>query len=297
MSDLPSVSVILPVLNGGHLLSMAVGSIVRQSFSDWELLIIDDGSDDGCTGFLQDLQDDRIILIKDGRNVGLAARLNQGVHLARGKYIARMDHDDVCHRDRLRKQICFLECHPAIDLLATASVVIDSLGRLHGLLPFHREHHQLCASPWKAIYMAHPTWMGRRTWFLQHPYADPAPYRCEDQELLLRAHEHSTYACLADALLAYRVNGDDGRLKRIKTSMALIRMRCGYFWQKRKFFAFVRSASWGIARLVRDCIGVSNSLFSSGKFRAASQPASAQVYEFWKREPLVQGRYSKRDGC
>ena len=80
----PKITVAMPVFNGGEFLRPAVLSIVKQTFSDWELLIIDDGSTDGSLETIQDIQDARIRVIKDGLNKGLAARLNEAIDLARG---------------------------------------------------------------------------------------------------------------------------------------------------------------------------------------------------------------------
>lgn len=203
---LPRISVAMPVYNGGDDLRVAVASVLAQSFTDWELILIDDGSTDGVLDTL-DLSDPRIRLVRDGRNFGLAARLNQAIELARGHFFARMDADDVSHPERFARQVAFLDSTPEVDLLGVRSVVIDWSGRVVGDMPFRATHSEICAAPWRGFYLVHPSWMGRTAWFRRHRYADPAPYYCEDQELLLRTYTESCFAALPEALFAYRTSG------------------------------------------------------------------------------------------
>lgn len=223
----PRVSVAMPVYNGGADLRLAVGSVLAQSFAEWELLLIDDGSTDGAIDAL-DLADPRVRLIRDGSNQGLAARLNQAIAIARGEYFARMDADDVCHPERFARQVAFLDAHPEVDLLATRCVIIDGAGHVTGILPFAANHVEICARPWLSFPMPHPSWMGRTAWFGRHNYAFPAPYYCEDQELLLRTHATSRFAALPEALFAYRVSGRLPWRKLFRARRALFRVQVAW---------------------------------------------------------------------
>ena len=200
----PLVSVILPVFNGGDYLVTAVKSIIHQTYTHWELIIIDDGSTDNAIKNLASVIDSRIRILSDGLNKGLASRLNEAVKIATGVYIARMDADDVCFPTRLAEQVEFLDTHPTIDLVGCRAVVFKSAEKIIGLLPFRDSHAQLCAQPWRNIPLPHPTWMGRRHWFSAHPYRLPEVRRAEDQELLLRCYPASTFACIDKVLLGYR---------------------------------------------------------------------------------------------
>jgi glycosyltransferase involved in cell wall biosynthesis len=93
MAETPLATVAMPVFNAGRFLRPAVLSIIRQTLTDWELLIIDDGSTDGAVDSIADIDEPRIIIVRDGENKGLAARLNEAADRARGKYFARMDQD------------------------------------------------------------------------------------------------------------------------------------------------------------------------------------------------------------
>ena len=209
MTLAPLVSVVLPVYNAGTTLPLALASIVRQSFRDWELILIDDASTDGCVSALAALgpPDSRVRIIREARNQGLAARLNQGIDLAAGRYLARMDQDDIAYPERLETQVKFLETHPDIDLVATRTLLFRDDGSAIGLSPLRRTHEEICATPWRGFFLPHPTWMGRIEWFRRHRYRIPEVVRAEDQDLLLRSYRTSCFACLPEVLLGYRQPG------------------------------------------------------------------------------------------
>lgn len=198
----PVVSIGMPVRNCEKTLSIAIRSILNQTFPHWELLVVDDGSSDG-TAAAAGIEDPRIRVMADGFHAGLPARLNQAVRLSRGKYFARMDGDDVAFPERLARQVRYLEAHPEVDLVAASVLVFKGEGEVIGQRTMREPHAWICRRPWGSFPMAHPTWMGRREWFQANPYS-PAAVRSEDQELLLRTYRHSRFAGLADVLLGYR---------------------------------------------------------------------------------------------
>ena len=203
--DEPLVNVAMPIYNIGKYLRPAVLSIMQQTLTDWELYIIDDGSTDNALSYIADVQDSRIIIIKDGQNKGLAARLNEVINLAKGRYFALMDQGDFSYPDRLSKQVDALEESLDLDLLSTRAIKISMEGEPLGYLPSLLSHAEITSARWKGFCMPHPTWMGRLQWFKKNHYAEPAPYLCEDQELLLRTFEESNFSCLEEVCLAYRV--------------------------------------------------------------------------------------------
>ena len=217
----PTVSIVLPVYNAGSVLPQALASISFQTLRDWELILIDDGSTDGCLSGYEPA-DDRIKLIQDGRNLGLASRLNEGIDRARGRYVARMDADDVAYPERLETQTNFLEEHPEIDLVAARTLLFREDGRAIGLSPFRRTHGEICAAPGRGFFLPHPTGMGKTEWFRRHHYHLPEFVRAEDQELLLRTYNTSRFACLPEVLLGYRkTNVPLGKILTARKSLAL----------------------------------------------------------------------------
>jgi glycosyltransferase involved in cell wall biosynthesis len=200
----PLVSIGMSVFNCERTLSTAIQSIVNQTYPNWELIIIDDGSQDRTLSIAKSFLDPRIKVITDGCNQRLPIRLNQAIGLSRGKYFARMDGDDISYPERLQRQVEHLEQHPEIDLLATAGVNFDRNGRATGATPWKQSHAEICARPWVGFPMIHPTWMGKLDWFQKFQYR-PDAIGMEDYEIMLRAHQNSRFASLPDILLGYRV--------------------------------------------------------------------------------------------
>jgi glycosyltransferase involved in cell wall biosynthesis len=146
-------------------------------------------------------------LIADGTpNRGLAGRLNQGVGLARGRYIARMDGDDVSFPQRFERQVQFLSQHPEVDLLGCGMVIFNDSGRLIGVQRARLTHPEICGNLMHSCLLPHATWMGPADWFRRNRY-DERNRRAEDRDLLLRTHRTSRFAGLSDILYGYRVNG------------------------------------------------------------------------------------------
>lgn len=232
----PTVTVAMPVYNAGLHLRAAVASIVQQTFTDWELLLMDDGSDDGALDSLEALTDPRIRILRDGTNRGIAVRLNEAVDLARGRYFARMDADDVSFPDRLAKQVGQLQADDALDLVATRAIVIDEKNRITGSFPSAISHELICARPWLGFPLPHPTWMGRTAWFRAHRYAVPAPYQCEDQELLLRTHAHSRFGTVDELLFAYRVKTTKDWRLLPKIRRATVQYQLRHFLDRKQWY-------------------------------------------------------------
>lgn len=233
----PLVSIGLSVRNGAATLRTALASILQQTYPNWELWLLDDGSTDETINVARQFKDPRIHLIADGKNLGLAARLNQAVGLAQGRYFARMDGDDVCYPERLARQVAFLESRPDIDLLGCGAIVFNGNGQAVGRLPLRLEHAEICARPWAGFYLAHPTWIGRLDWFRKNPYR-PSALRAQDQDLLLRTYRHSRFAALPEALLGYR-----------QEALSLSRVLRGrYHFSRALFRQVIEGADWRLVR-------------------------------------------------
>lgn len=162
--DNPTISIIMPLYNSGAYLNEATQSIVAQTFTDWELIIVNDSSTDNGPDIAQDwtTKDNRIRLINNTRAKGLAGAINSGLAASRGRYIARADGDDINHPDRLASQYRFLETHPDI---AIVGAWYETFGE--GLPRIIRKHPtQSVVIAWKFLtntYFCHPTTMYRRS--------------------------------------------------------------------------------------------------------------------------------------
>ena len=200
---MPSLSVLLVVRNGAPTIEHAVRSILWQSWADWDLLVLDDGSTDDTVAIVRRLGDARIRLTVDHQRRGLAARLNEGIALATGDFIARMDADDVALPHRLAEQIGFLESNPSVDVVGGNALIIGDDLALLGARRLPENHAAIVPGPLGPVYLMHPTVMARRSWYLRNQY-DPALLGAEDHELFVRAAPASCYANLPSVVLAYR---------------------------------------------------------------------------------------------
>ncbi len=130
MVTIPQVSIIMPVYNTAPFLREAMDSMLSQTFSDFELIVLNDCSPDNAEEILDTYDDPRIVRYKGEKNVGLSNVLNVGIEMARGKYIARMDSDDISMPNRLQVQVDYLESHLEIDLV---SVGMELFGASEGV--------------------------------------------------------------------------------------------------------------------------------------------------------------------
>lgn len=183
---MPLVSIIMSVYNGEKTVSSAIDSIITQSFNDFEFIIIDDGSTDDTKTILEEfsLVDNRIKIISR-ENKGLIDSLNDGIALARGKYIARQDDDDRSHYDRLRQQVCFLEKNDDYVLCGTSHKVVDENGDFlkYAFLP--ECDKKLRSLIYDGVF-AHGSVMIRKSALDCIGYYNRTALYCEDYELFIR---------------------------------------------------------------------------------------------------------------
>jgi glycosyltransferase involved in cell wall biosynthesis len=199
----PLVSVGLRFFNNEKTLGRAIESILNQTYQNWELILHDDGSRDHSLEVARGFQDPRIKLFTEGVNRHRSVRANQSLKLARGKYYAVIDGDDLAYPRRLERQVVYLERHPDIDLVGAWVIVFKGDGMPLGKRTPPQTHSAICARPFAGIPIAHPTFLGRLKWFQQYCY-DEAMQRVEDQDLLLRSYRFSCFANLPEILLGYR---------------------------------------------------------------------------------------------
>jgi glycosyltransferase involved in cell wall biosynthesis len=199
----PLVSIAMPVYNCEKTLAQAIRSILLQTFQDWEFIIINDGSTDKTMDIAQSFDDPRIRVFADGEQKGLPMRLNEAVKESRGKYIARMDGDDIAYPRRLERQLAYMKEHPEVDLVGAGILVFGFEGvalgkRVGGKIPRRRS-----AIVGGSIPIAHPTFFGKTEWFTQNRYS-VWPKNFQDQHLLLQTLSTSVLRVLPEILLGYR---------------------------------------------------------------------------------------------
>jgi GT2 family glycosyltransferase len=201
----PQISVVLPVYNSDAYLRAAVASIVSQSFGDFELLAIDGGSADESMRILAEFaQGDARIRIVRQSGRGLVAALNEGIALARGAFVARMDADDISLPERFARQVEFLRRNPDIAVVGSAMTLIDAAGQPVRDIVYPQEPAEVARALERGSALAHPAVMMRRD-AVQRAGGYRAVFEfSEDYDLWLRLSEQSLLANLPDKLLLYR---------------------------------------------------------------------------------------------
>lgn len=208
-ADDPKVSVLLPVHNGSEHLRAAVESVLEQTFSDFELLIVDDCSSDDSVSIVEGYPDPRIRLVRNERNLGQVETLNRGLAAARGQYVARMDQDDVCLPARFERQVALLDAEPQVGVVASWMDFVDPSGRV--LWKLRDVVDDYCAFVYLILVnrlpLAHPTVMFRRRLVLELGGYDPSVHLAEDQDLWRRiALAHQEARVVKEVLFRYRVH-------------------------------------------------------------------------------------------
>ncbi len=200
----PRVTVLMPVYNAAPHLREAVDSILGQTFSDFEFLIIDDGSTDGSAAIIRSYPDTRLRFIQNQRNLGLTATLNFGLDLAQGEYVARMDADDISLPERLAKQAAFLDASPSVGI---AGVWAWTFGDARFKIPHPAGAERIRAKLLFDSALVHPAVMMRRSALNAHNLRYRALGHFEDYELWQRAARVFPLANLPEYLFHYRVSG------------------------------------------------------------------------------------------
>jgi glycosyltransferase involved in cell wall biosynthesis len=212
----PLVSVVMSVLDGADFLSEAVESILAQTFRDFEFIIVNDGSTDASASILDYFQQqDGRVQVYHRENRGLVESLNWGCSLARGKYIARMDADDIAVCERLAWQVRFMERDPNIGALGGAVELIDGPGASLGVAYTPLNDHEI-RSRFPECPFWHPTVIMRTQAFRSTGGYRKIVIDAEDHDLWLRMAERFALANLGDVIVRYRVHPGQVSVRKCK---------------------------------------------------------------------------------
>ena len=235
----PTISVGIPFYNAEKFLAFAIQSVLCQSYTNWELILVDDGSTDNSLKIAKEFagNDRRIKVLCDGENKKLPNRLNQLIKESEGKFIARMDADDIMHPSRLEVQLKYLLENDQVDLVSTGLVSIDDQNRVCGFRSVNSLITEI-SKPFK-FHIAHPTVMARKEWYLRNLYSLDYP-RAEDFELWCRAYGKNDLkiAILPDLLLFYREFGNISIDNLLKTCSDEHKIR-NYYQMNNKIYNFI----------------------------------------------------------
>jgi|GEM_PF-523506 len=218
---MPSLTVIMPAFQAAATIEWAIASVVAQTFTDWELIVIDDASTDETTALAEHCaaRDPRIKVIRLERNQGAAAAMNRGWQATSSPFVAIHDADDESLPGRLAAQLNFMQNHPEVDVLGGGARFIDEVGRTVAWVRHPSEHAELAARRWRQSPFVHSTVVMRRE-FLIATGGYPAGMRlAEDFDLWMRgfADGRFRYHNLAEILVLYRTRSVQ-RWKMIRAS-------------------------------------------------------------------------------
>lgn len=203
--NVPLVSVILPVYNSEKFIREAVQSILDQTYANFELLIFNDASTDGTWDLLKSFEDPRIKLFNSDTNVGYLMHLNEGIRIAKGKYLARMDADDISLNERFKEQVDFLENNEDVGVCGTAIEIFGDRNKTYVPSEKHDDilFDLLLFSP-----IVHPSVMIRRSILDENEILyDQDFYTAEDYHLWVRLSNITKFHNLSKVLLKYRWYG------------------------------------------------------------------------------------------
>lgn len=229
------VTIAIPVFNGMPYLRDTIASVINQTYKDWTLYLINDGSTDGSLEVMEEFasKDSRIHIINDGTNKGLIARLNESIAMTETKYYARMDADDIMYRTRIEEQVHYLEEHPDVDVVGASIMTIDNKNNIIG-----SGYNEGTVKGF-----IHPTVMGKTLWFKENPYSDWA-LRAEDFELWTRTVGKSVFRAIGKPLLFYREFGIPTFKKYYFSQVTLLTIF-------RRYKSYDRSFSWFFVNTIK----------------------------------------------
>jgi glycosyltransferase involved in cell wall biosynthesis len=241
----PDMTVGISFKNPGPDFKLAVQSVFAQSFTNWELILMDDGSVDDSVDFARSLRDPRVRLYSDGYSRNLNVRLNEMVGLANGRYFVRMDADDAMHPHRLERQLAALEHHGRSTVVGSAAYSMDRESNIIGMRP--EPSRQKTGFSARHSFL-HPTVAASVAWFRQNPYTESSAYsRAEDAELWCRTSHHTSFLWIPEPLLFYREMGTTGFGKYLASELGILHL----LWERHRkpFLPYALRASRELFKL------------------------------------------------
>jgi len=202
----PKLTVLMPAYNAGKYIGEAIASVLNQSFTDFELLIINDGSTDDTVEIIRSFSDPRIVLISQ-QNKGVAAALNLGLINARSPYIARFDADDICYPNRLKIQYDFITAYPQYSIVGSAADYIDADGSY--IFTHHPEGHlneEIQQLKFSTCPFIHSSVIYKKETILNNGGYNENAYTYEDHFLWANILKDEKACNLSQALIKVRLN-------------------------------------------------------------------------------------------
>lgn len=267
------ISIVIPFYNAEKYLTKAIDSVIWQTYHDYKLILLDDGSTDSSLKIAKEYaeHDHRIKVISDGENRNLGFRLNQIPYLVDTKYLARMDADDIMHPERIEKQIKTLESNPQIDVLGTNAYSIDENDFVVGIRI--KPSNEILR---KVNTFIHPTIVAKTEWFKKNPYNVQA-VRVEDIELWMRTSEKYNFQMLSEPLFFYREFGGGYYKKYMKSIPCLGKMVLNNNFKIKYILLFLKTLMATIVYFLYSKLQIENKLIV-GRNEVLLNPKKYQDY-------------------
>ncbi len=224
----PKVSVLMPVYNAAAYLREAMDSILSQTFTDFEFLIINDGSTDASEEIIKSYGDTRIFYTKNAGNLGLVATLNLGINLSQGEYIARMDADDISLSERFARQVNFMHAHPEVGACGTTFQFFGDSDHI----VFHPSDYKQCFTLLSVnSSLGHPTTMIRKEILTRYDIRYEKEYHyAADYAFWIRISRVSCISSLPDTLLLYRWHS--ANMSKTDPSRVMAQIKARILWHE-----------------------------------------------------------------
>lgn len=196
----------MPVYNGEKYLSNAIDSVLNQTYTTFEFIIIDDGSVDNSKRIIESYSDQRIRFVENEKNIGLIETLNKGLKLSNGEYICRFDCDDICMPTRLLEQLDFLESNPDYVLVGANTIVIDGAGKKRALNIYPEDHDEILKGMMFSNQICHPAAMFRNVSKSKSIFYSKKATHFEDYDFWAKLSGLGKFHNLQKSLLKYRAH-------------------------------------------------------------------------------------------
>ena len=215
---MPKISVLMPAFNSEKYIKEAIESILSQTFHDFELIIINDGSTDSTEKIILSYKDTRINYLKNETNLGLISTLNKGINICQGEYIARMDADDISHTDRFNRQVHFLDENPDIGLCGTWIYLFRNKNiEIKEEIKNTTNQDEIVEDMLLYNQIGHPTVMFRKSILENGRFNYNSSYKhAEDYKLWTDIIQVTKIANLPEFLLYYRIHNENISIKYIQ---------------------------------------------------------------------------------
>ena len=254
MRNGPRVSVLLSIKDGERYLHETLQSLLEQTFTDWELIAVLDGSHDSSAAIVHGYSDSRVRVESIPTSIGLPAALNRGLELCRGEYVARIDQDDICSPHRLQTQVSALDRHPQVGVFGSAAMIINSASAVVGIHKVATGRQRVARGLLWRNQVIHPSVMFRRPLVCSIGGYNPALRLLHDYELWLRLLTITSIDNLPDFLMSYRHHTGQMSLGRTLersslVSISIARQVAASQLGVTPFGARLRGAAFGAAQL------------------------------------------------